>query len=309
MAKSTEAAAEADEQANRAGRPSPKERIARGKAARAKVHPAAEVVDRAEAEQRPAELVLAVERGAGGPLRQHAPELTAHVPVEGRVRRDLPADAEPVHPHRAHLRRQLADLAPDLAVLSRHRPGEHSREHRRRGSEAEHDENERPAPPAQPRAREPEGEPELAHHGGERCQRRALPVHPNVDLVELLRVPGSRFGGGENADDFQAEARVEGGVPDEQRIDRRAVGGDSVDVRGVRPADEPLGAPEDDFAHAGRGRQAQRNAAGGAGLVRERQVDLVARPAHSHAARPEPTATATENTARKTTTPTRSLIV
>src|SRR6476661_6736948 len=37
MAKSTEAAAEADEQANRAGRPSPKERIARGKAARAKV--------------------------------------------------------------------------------------------------------------------------------------------------------------------------------------------------------------------------------------------------------------------------------
>jgi len=37
MAKSTEAAAEADEQANRAGRPSPKERIARGKAARGKV--------------------------------------------------------------------------------------------------------------------------------------------------------------------------------------------------------------------------------------------------------------------------------
>src|SRR6478672_4364642 len=37
MAKSTEAAAEADEQAERAGRPSPKERIARGKAARAKV--------------------------------------------------------------------------------------------------------------------------------------------------------------------------------------------------------------------------------------------------------------------------------
>ena len=37
MAKSTEPAAEADEQAKRAGRPSPKERIARGKAARAKV--------------------------------------------------------------------------------------------------------------------------------------------------------------------------------------------------------------------------------------------------------------------------------
>jgi uncharacterized protein (DUF2252 family) len=37
MAKSTEAAAEADEQAERASRPSPKERIARGKAARAKV--------------------------------------------------------------------------------------------------------------------------------------------------------------------------------------------------------------------------------------------------------------------------------
>jgi len=37
MAKSTDAAAEAGEQANRAGRPSPKERIARGKAARAKV--------------------------------------------------------------------------------------------------------------------------------------------------------------------------------------------------------------------------------------------------------------------------------
>src|SRR6476660_4117683 len=37
MAKSTEAAAEADGQAKRAGRPRPKERIARGKAARAKV--------------------------------------------------------------------------------------------------------------------------------------------------------------------------------------------------------------------------------------------------------------------------------
>jgi uncharacterized protein (DUF2252 family) len=37
MATSTEAAAEADEQAKRAGRPSPKERIGRGKAARAKV--------------------------------------------------------------------------------------------------------------------------------------------------------------------------------------------------------------------------------------------------------------------------------
>ena len=37
MAKSTEPAAEADEQAKRAGRPSPEERIARGKAARAKV--------------------------------------------------------------------------------------------------------------------------------------------------------------------------------------------------------------------------------------------------------------------------------
>src|SRR4029078_11037367 len=105
--------------------------------ARTQAHPAAEVVDGAEAEQRPAELVLAVERGAGGPLRQHAPELTAHVPVEGRIRRDLPADAEPVHPHRAHLRRQLADLAPDLAVLSRHRPRENGREHRRSSREAE----------------------------------------------------------------------------------------------------------------------------------------------------------------------------
>ena len=90
--------------------------------------------------------------------------VTTNGRVERRVRRDLTADAEPVHPYRPHLGRQRGDLPPDLPVLGRRRSGEHRREHRGRRREAEHDEHELPTPPAQPRAREPEREGELADH-------------------------------------------------------------------------------------------------------------------------------------------------
>jgi hypothetical protein len=151
-------------------------------AARAQVHPAAEVVDRGEAEQRAAELVLPVERGAGRGLRERAGELPPHGPVEGRVGRDLAADAEPVDADRAHLGGQLRDLTRHLAVLGGRRPGQHGREHRRRGREPEHDEHERLAAPAQPYARQPAGKPELAHHRGERCQRRGPPSTRSAEM-------------------------------------------------------------------------------------------------------------------------------
>ena len=86
-------------------------------AARAEVHPAAEAVHRAEAEQRPAELVLPVERRAGRALREYALELPAHALCRAsRTARPVP-DAVPVDANRPHLGRQLADLARDLAVL------------------------------------------------------------------------------------------------------------------------------------------------------------------------------------------------
>ena len=128
----------------------------------AKVHPAAELVDGAEPEQRPAELALAVERRTGRPLVRDPAQLGAHVRVEPGVRGRLAAHAEPVHPHRLDRVRQGGHLAPDVAILRCHRAGENGTEHGRRSTEPEHDERESLAPAGEPRTREPEREEEPA---------------------------------------------------------------------------------------------------------------------------------------------------
>jgi hypothetical protein len=149
----------------------------------AEPRPFPQVVDRAEADERAgaAELALAVERGPGRMPRQRATQLAANVPVERRVRRHLAADAEPVHADRAHLGRDLRDLARDLTVLGGPRPRQHGGEHRRRRRQPEHDEEQRSAPPAQARARQPEGERDPAQSP----HRHTVPVRSAAAPVRL----------------------------------------------------------------------------------------------------------------------------
>ena len=144
-------------------------------ASRAQANPTAQVVHGAEAEEGTAERALAVERSSERPNRRNVPELTPHVRVEGRVRRDLSTDAEPVHAHRPHIRAQRGDRAADGSILRRHGARQHRSEHCGGGCQAGDHQHDPPAAAGQAHAREPERKCEPTEgHGSE---NRASP-HP-----------------------------------------------------------------------------------------------------------------------------------
>ena len=113
-------------------------------------------------------------------------ELAPHVRVEGRVRRDLTTDAEPVHAHRAHIRAQRGDRAADGSVLRRHGAREHRSEHCGGSCQAGDHQHEPPAAAGQADAGEPERkrEPTEGHGSGNRASR-----HPgsSTRLMQMSR--------------------------------------------------------------------------------------------------------------------------
>ena len=123
----------------------------------ADAHPAPEVVDGAEPEERAAELALAVERGRRRRAARHAAENAAHVAVQGGVRRSLPAHAEPRHMDRAGVGRDRAQLLADVPVLRGNGTRVDDRQHRCRRRDAGADEQRALAPAEQAHSGQPEG--------------------------------------------------------------------------------------------------------------------------------------------------------
>ena len=119
--------------------------------------------------------------------------------------------------------------------------------------------------------------PSRRHRDPDRGGIRAF-RHSRCGYSALGRELG--LGGGQNADDLEAEAGIEGRLAREQGVDRRTVGGDHIRAVDFGPTTKPS-APQKttSFTPAGAVRLSAALLAA-PGLVGEREVHLVARPAY-----------------------------